>query len=121
MSLRCQTAFVAIAAANFAEVCEFYERLFTQAPAQFAPNIYAEFHLPNLKLGIFCPKTPAEFVGAGAVSLCLEVVNLDEAIAHLKAIDIPLPRAIMTASHGREVYLYDPAGSRIILHESPRK
>lgn len=118
MALRCQTAFVAIAAQNVAEVSEFYQRLLTQPPAQFVPNRYAEFQLANLRVGIFRPKFAAEFAGSGTVSLCLEVDNLDEAIAHLKASNIPLPDKVMTASHGREVYIYDPAGSRIILHEA---
>lgn len=118
MSFRCQTAFVAIAAANFAQVQEFYQRLLNQSPTKEIPNAYAEFNLPNLRLGIFRPKVAAEFSGAGTISLCLEVDSLDEAIAHLKSIELPLPEAIMTASHGREIYIYDPAGSRIILHES---
>lgn len=118
MSFRCQTAFVAIAADNFTEVQAFYQRLFDQAAAKAIPNVYAEFDLPNLRLGIFRPKAAAEFIGAGTLSLCIEVDSLDEAIAHLKAANLPLPEAIMTASHGREIYIYDPAGSRIILHES---
>ncbi|NEQ27003.1 MAG: hypothetical protein F6K28_49905 [Microcoleus sp. SIO2G3] len=118
MSLRCQTAFVAIAAPNLTEVSEFYQQLFTQPPAQIVSDVYAEFHLPNLRLGIFRPKMVAEFIGAGTVSLCLEVEDLDEAIAHLKAIGVAIPDRIMTASHGREIYIYDPAGSRIILHEA---
>ena len=116
MSFRCQTAFVAIAAVNFGQVQEFYRLLLGQSPAKEVPNVYAEFLLPNLRLGIFRPKA-AEFEGAGTMSLCLEVESLDEAIAHLGAIGLPLPERIMTASHGREVYIYDPAGSRIILHE----
>lgn len=118
MSLGCRTTFVTIAAKNFTEVQEFYQHLFNQSPAKSIPNVYAEFDLPNLRLGIFRPKVAAEFAGAGTMSLCVEVDNLDEAIAHLKAANLPLPETIMTASHGREIYIYDPAGSRIILHES---
>ncbi|MBD2092640.1 VOC family protein [Microcoleus sp. FACHB-1515] len=118
MSFRRQTAFVAIAAVNFTQVQEFYQRLLNQSPTQEIQSVYAEFELANLRLGIFRPKTDAEFSGAGTMSLCIEVDNLDEAIAHLQSLDLPLPEKMMTASHGREIYIYDPAGSRIILHES---
>jgi len=121
MSLQCETAFVTIAAPNFAEVVNFYERLLAQRPNAVVPDIYAEFSLPNLRLGIFRPRSHPEFAGAGAVSLCLEVVDLDEAIAHLTAIGAAPPGKVMTASHGREIYVYDPAGSRIILHQASHR
>jgi hypothetical protein len=65
------------------------------APALHQPQRYAEFHLPGLRLGLFFPQADqAEvFAGAssGAMSLCLEVLDLKDAIAHLTALGLPTP------------------------------
>jgi len=60
----------------------------------------------------------AEFANSakGAISLCLEVDELEAAIAELAALGCAFGE-ILAASHGREVYAYDPAGTRLILHE----
>ena len=55
--------------------------------------------------------------GRGGMSLCLEVKDLEGAIAHLVAIGYPTSGEIIVASHGREIYAYDPAGNRLILHQ----
>jgi hypothetical protein len=52
------------------------------------------------------------------MSLCVEVADLDAAIARLVAIGYPPPGDMLTASHGREIYAYDPDGNRLILHEA---
>ncbi len=52
------------------------------------------------------------------MSLCLEVSNLEDAIAHLKTLGYPPPGNISIASHGREIYAYDPDGNRLILHQN---
>jgi hypothetical protein len=52
------------------------------------------------------------------MSLCLEVSDLEDAIAHITALGFPPPGEILTASHGREIYAYDPDGNRLILHQS---
>jgi predicted enzyme related to lactoylglutathione lyase len=99
----------------------FYQNLFGQAPEIEIPNIYAEFNLPGLKLGLFKPKTNhlQEFTApsSGGMSLCLEVENLEEAIAQLTQLGYPPTTSIQTVSHGRELYSYDPNGNRIILYE----
>jgi hypothetical protein len=75
-----------------------------------------------LRLGIFKPKDihqPQFEDSAGSgMSLCLEVDDLEEAIAYLKTLGYPPPGEIITASHGREIYAYDPAKNRLILHQS---
>lgn len=85
--------------------------------------MYAEFQLPSLKLGIFKPKQTHylefEHSTKSKMSLCLEVSNLEDAIAHLSVLGYPPPGQIITASHGREIYAYDPDGNRLILHQSP--
>jgi predicted enzyme related to lactoylglutathione lyase len=93
----------------------FYQQLFGLEPAVYLPQVYAEFDLPGLRLGIFKPKDVAEFGGTGNMSLCVEVADLEAAIACLSALGQPPPGAIKVASHGREIYAYDPLGNRLIL------
>jgi predicted enzyme related to lactoylglutathione lyase len=116
-----QTAFVAIAAPSFDAVIAFYQRLLDQAPAAFAPGRYGEFCLGDLRVGIFHPQAShqGEFAAAssGPLSLCLEVPQLEAAIAQVRAAGGACLDDITLASHGREVYAYDPAGNRLILHE----
>jgi predicted enzyme related to lactoylglutathione lyase len=115
-------AFVTLAAADAETLVRFYRQLLDQEPKPYIPNVYAEFHLTGLRLGIFQPQPThlEEFVNSmlSGMSLCLEVDNLEDAIAHLTGIGYPPPGEIMTASHGLEIYAYDPAGNRLILHQS---
>ncbi len=114
--------FVTLASANFDDVVTFYERLFERSPASEIPEKYAEFQLYGLKLTIFKPKTThrSEFGNAtgSGLSLCVEVDNLDGAIDRLVALGYPPLGEVTVASHGREIYAYDPDGNRLILHES---
>lgn len=122
MPLNCQNAFVAIATSDLNRLISFYTQLLGYPPQTLIPQVYAEFQLPGLRLGIFKPKTDdqGEFQPAsrGQMSLCLEVQDLETVIAHLDHIGYPPHREITVASHGREIYLHDPTGNRIILHES---
>lgn len=116
-------AWLTIGTDRFNEVTAFYGLLFGQEPNCFHPERYAEFHLPGLRLGIFRPRTDnlVEFSQShqSGFSLCLEVENLDKAIAKLQQDQLAIdPSTLQTASHGREIYLYDPVGNRIILHQS---
>lgn len=121
MTLEYSAIFVAIADCEGGLVT-FYSRLLGLSPNPYIPQVYAEFQLPGLRLGIFQPNPShqGEFTAAnsGAMSLCVEVGCLEHAIAHLIALGYPLPGEIVIASHGREIYAFDPAGNRIILHES---
>ena len=116
------TASLVIATVELETLVVFYTHLLGQAPHAHIPNVYAEFQLPGLRLGIFKPKETnrQEFdnLVKSAMSLCLEVSNLEDAIAHLTSLGYPPPGEILTASHGREIYAYDPAGNRLILHQS---
>ena len=140
MPLHQTDALLTIAAAEFDRFVEFYRCLLSQEPSKWIPNSYAEFQLPGLRLGIFRPKIQNSFQVSGSVStiaapskrdpsqpmhlpiqgmsLCLEVVDLKVAIAHLTALGYPPPGDIITASHGREIYAFDPGGNWLILHES---
>ncbi|MDY7020099.1 MAG: VOC family protein [Cyanobacteriota bacterium] len=122
MVLQCIDVFVTLAAPNLPILVEFYTELLGIQPQSLIPNVYAEFQLPGLKLGIFQPKSTQieefAFKEKTGMSLCLEVVNLDSALATLSALGYPPPGEILTASHGREIYAYDPLGNRLILHQS---
>ncbi|MBT9312870.1 VOC family protein [Leptothoe kymatousa] len=119
--LNIQTAFITLAAENLSEVVAFYQAFFQQAPTSHRPNRYAEFSLPGCKLALFQPSSNhrAEFAGgAASMSICLEVDDLAGAIATLTNVGYPPPGEIIHASHGQEIYAYDPAGNRLILHQT---
>ena len=105
---------------NIEELVLFYTQLLTQ-PKLYIPNVYAEFQLPSLKLAIFKPKhtNQSEFENTckSGMSLCLEVTDLENAIALVTTLGYPPPGEIITASHGREIYAYDPDGNRLIIHQ----
>ncbi|MDZ8055643.1 MAG: VOC family protein [Aulosira sp. ZfuVER01] len=115
-------AFVTIATVNFETLVSFYTQLLDQNPTTLIPKVYAEFQFSGLRLGIFKPKstheTEFETTAKSKISLCLEVSNLEAAIAHLTALGYPPPGNITIASHGREIYTYDPDGNRLILHQA---
>lgn len=118
-------AFVILGVAEFPKVIDFYSKLLNQQPQPYIPHVYGEFRLlSGLRLGIFQPKAQhfSEFSNStqSGMSLCLEVENLETVIAHLTTLGYPPPGEITTASHGREIYAYDPAGNRLILHQSNR-
>jgi hypothetical protein len=124
MSFAYQDSLVTIGAIAFDPMINFYRQLLAQDPEPYERGIYGEFRLNTLRLAIFKPKSDhqANFTtsaGSG-LSLCLQVVDLEQAIAHLRAIGHPAQQPIITASHGREVYLYDPGNNRIILYESTK-
>ncbi len=126
----CQSAFVALASVNLERQVEFYQAFLAIAPSLNTPT-YAEFQLPGLRLAIFQPKEDhslefvattsetiiSETITSGTMSICIEVSSLDEAIARLKSLGYSPPGKILHASHGKEIYAYDPDGNRLILHQ----
>lgn len=123
MNWQCTEAFVALGSIAINPLVSFYSQLLGQHPQPYQPGIYAEFRLPGLRLAIFLPKPEhhAEFgqTTTGSMSICLQVTNLAEVIRALKNLDYPVGN-IITASHGRELYIYDPDGNRLIFYE-PRQ
>ena len=115
-------AFVTIATVNFDRVVDFYTQFLLSQPQPYLPGAYAEFSLVGLRLGIFAPKASnqAEFSqpSQSGLSICMEVKSLEDAIERLTQIGYPPLGPITTASHGREIYAYDPDGNRLILHQS---
>jgi hypothetical protein len=124
MVFKYTNAFVTIASINCDNLVDFYTKFLVQKPAVLVTNVYAEFDLVGMRLGIFKPKNinESEFadVSKSKMSLCLEVSNLEDAIAHITALGYPPPGKISIASHGREIYAYDPDGNRLILHQAVR-
>jgi predicted enzyme related to lactoylglutathione lyase len=122
VNLRHTTIFVAIADLDGHTLKQFYRALLEQDPVVDLPNVYVEFKLPGLRLGLFKPSNThqTEFanLSKGSMSLCLEVESIEDAIAHLTSLGYPPPGQIQQASHGREIYAYDPQGNRLILHEA---
>lgn len=121
MKFKYSVAFVTIAAEDIEQLVNFYSQILQKQPSHYRHGIYAEFNLEKLRLGIFKPKpqNKSEFVNSGSsMSLCIEVENLDEAIASFTELGYPPAGEIIEASHGKEIYAYDPVNTRIILHQS---
>ncbi len=120
--MKITAAFVAIANSPDQALVPFYQALLGDSPTVHVPQVYSEFQLPGLRLGIFNPKSDHQFefsaAAPGPMSLCLEVENLERAIAHLASLGYAPPDPIQSASHGQEVYAYDPSGNRLILHQA---
>ena len=120
-SFVCVEAFVTLATQQLDITMAFYKRLLGIDPHIYITDGYAEFALPGLKLGVFQPKSEnySEFAAPehSGMSLCLEVEDLEAAIAHLTDLGHPPSGLPTIASHGREIYAYDPDGNRLILHQ----
>ncbi|MBD2138446.1 VOC family protein [Anabaena sp. FACHB-1237] len=114
--------FITIATNNIEKLVVFYVKLLEQKPQKLINNVYAEFQLSSLTLGIFQPQKnhQSEFFASNKspISLCFEVTNLEKCISDLKLLGYPPVGKINIASHGYEIYAYDPDGNRLILHQS---
>lgn len=122
MPFKCTNAFVTLATDNLSQLVYFYTKLWQQEPQIYRENVYAEFQLFDLRLGIFQPSKSNKALFANSqnskMSLCFEVEDLTGAIAHLTNIGCPPPGKVVTASHGQEMYAYDPDGNRLIWHQA---
>ena len=121
MTINLRDAFLTIAAVDLEKAIAFYSQLLAQKPQPYVPNVYAEFDLKSMRLAIFKPKADnqAEFDDSlrSGLSICLEVSDLEATIQHLTAMGYPPSGDITTASHGSEIYAYDPMNNRLILHQ----
>lgn len=121
MILNYTDAFITIATPDFDKAIAFYSQLLSQQPKPYTPNVYAQFQLKSLRLAIFKPKkgNEAEFNNSrnSGLSICLEVEDLSAAIAHLQEMGYPPSGDVTVASHGSEIYAYDPMHNRLILHQ----
>ena len=113
--------FITIATNKIQLLVEFYSQLFQKQPTIYRPEVYAEFQLEQIRISIFKPKLErqSEFDNhSSSMSFCLEVDDLQQAIACISDLGYPPPGKIIEASHGKEIYAYDPIGNRLILHQS---
>jgi catechol-2,3-dioxygenase len=116
-------AWLAIAVQSLTGSVQFYQTLLGDGAVSRQIGKYIEFDLGDLRLGLFEPKPNAapEFDrrGQNPMSLCLAVTDLDQTLTHLATQSLlpDGPPPILLASHGRETYLFDPDGNRIILYE----
>lgn len=120
MNFNYLAVFVAISTTNLQTLVDFYRHLFQVKLSRYSHGVYAEFELGTLRLGMFQPKVDhqSEFKNTqSSISLCVEVQDLDKAIATLVDLGYPPPGEIIEASHGKEIYAYDPDGNRLILHQ----
>jgi predicted enzyme related to lactoylglutathione lyase len=110
---------VTIAAIDWAATLSFYQDLLQQAPQALQPDRYAEFRLADCTIALYAPRTTEPPIPQPypSLSLCLHVKDLTRAIAHLQAMHIAIPSGIQHSGHGREIYIADPNGNRIILYE----
>jgi predicted enzyme related to lactoylglutathione lyase len=119
-------SWLAIAVRSLTGSVQFYQTLLGDGAVFRQIGKYVEFDLGDLRLGLFEPKPEAapEFDqrGHNPMSLCLAVADLDQTLTQLTAQFLlpDGPPEIVLASHGREVYLFDPDGNRIILYESKK-
>lgn len=120
MNLNCLAVFVAVSTTNLQALVDFYRELFQVEPSNYHVAMYAEFELRTLRLGLFQPKVDhqSEFKNiASSMSLCVEVKDLGQAIKTLADMGYPCSGEITKASHGKEIYVYDPDGNRLIIHQ----
>jgi predicted enzyme related to lactoylglutathione lyase len=112
-------ALLALATLNFSSMVAFYTELLGQEPSVLKPDCYAQYDLPGLCLGLFQARLDRwpEFAQSqhSPLSLCLQVESLSAAIAHLTQVGATPPGSTLEASHGQEIYAYDPDGNRLIL------
>jgi hypothetical protein len=101
VSLGHTALFVALADLDGHTLTRFYQALLEQDPVVDIPDVYAEFVLSGMRIGLFKPSNThrTEF-------------------ASLSSLGYPPPGEIQHTSHGREIYGYDPQGNRLILHEA---
>jgi predicted enzyme related to lactoylglutathione lyase len=116
------SALVTISSVNFDRTIDFYTQFLEISPQKYIPAVYAEFPMPGLILGIFRPHphhhTEFSHPSQSGMSICLEVDSLEDSIEKLAQLGYPPPGQITSASHGREIYAYDPDGNRLILHQA---
>lgn len=120
MNLKYSDIYLAISTDDINALKDFYSRLLGQQPDVYRPSVYVEFRLQKLRLAIFKPKSArrSEFKNSSSsMSLCIEVEDLENAIAILADLGCLPPKEVIEASHGKELYAYDPAGNRLILYQ----
>ena len=110
------TGLLSIATQTLKPMQDFYSSLLGMDPAVDLEGTYIEFRLTGLRLGLYRSRNPAYRACLGAMSVCLQVADLDAMLA-LPLLESVKVSAIRCEFHGREVDFCDPDGNRIVLHE----
>ncbi|MFS8855504.1 VOC family protein [Synechococcus sp. H55.7] len=117
-------ALVSVATPDLPRLQHFYQALLgippqAQLPTEGEP-VYVEFRLPGLRLGLYGSRHPNFAAQAGAMSLCLQVQDLQGSLTTLEGLSKTYRLSISPlrqAFHGQEVDFQDPDGNRIVLHQ----
>ncbi|GHO41917.1 VOC family protein [Ktedonospora formicarum] len=111
---------LAIAAIHFDEMKEFYTKILQEEPIRQVKDVYVEFQIPELRIGLFKPRPDnrPEFMHdtRSTASIVLEVIDIHEAANHFRSVGCT-PGKIVDTFHGQEFYAYDPAQNRLIVHQ----
>ncbi|MEN9201583.1 MAG: hypothetical protein Q6K80_12455 [Thermostichus sp. DG_1_6_bins_120] len=118
------TALISLATPNLLRLQGFYRALLgipaqVQLPQEGEP-VYVEFRLPGLRLGLYRSHHPDFAARAGAMSLCLQVEDLQGSLSGIQAVLAEYQLVVSPVRqdfHGQEVDFVDPDGNRIVLHQ----
>jgi predicted enzyme related to lactoylglutathione lyase len=113
-----EVAFVCHAVADVTRARDFYEKLLGLTPSmnmEFAPGVWwIEYEMAGVALAVTNSQPPA---GAGGASLALEVENLEEALATVKAAGVPLTFNTMDFPPCRIFGVASPDGYSVMFHQ----
>ncbi|HEY5227159.1 MAG TPA: VOC family protein [Opitutaceae bacterium] len=113
-----EVAFICHTVADVPRARDFYEKLLGLTPTmnmEFAPGIWwIEYEMAGVALAVTNSQPPT---GAGGASLALEVENLDEAHASVKAAGIPLAFDKMDFPPCRIFGVASPDGYSVMFHQ----
>ena len=114
---------LAIAAIDFDTMRQFYSKVLQQEPTRHIKDVYVEYQLPDLRIGLFKPRPDnrPEFMHdtRSTASIVLEVTDIDAAIKHFTSVGCT-PGKVIDTFHGKEFYAYDPAQNRLIVHQEKK-
>lgn len=117
-------ALVSVATLDLPRLQRFYRDLLGISPQVQLPTegdpVYVEFRLPGLRLGLYRSRHLDGGAQTEAVSLCLQVQDLQGSLTTLEGLAEAYQISISPlrqAFHGQEVDFRDPDGNRIVLHQ----
>ncbi|MEN9232386.1 MAG: VOC family protein [Thermostichus sp. DG02_5_bins_236] len=124
MAMRISAALISLATPDLPRLCHFYQSLLGIPPqvqlSTLRDPVYVEFQLPGLRLGLYRSHHPDFVARAGAMSLCLQVEDLQGSLSKIQALLEDYRIAVSPIRqdfHGQEVDFGDPEGNRIVLHQ----
>jgi predicted enzyme related to lactoylglutathione lyase len=113
-----EVAFICHTVADMDRARGFYEKLLGLKHSmnmEFAPGVWwVEYEIAGVALAVTNSQPPT---GAGGASLALEVENLDEALASVKAAGIALTFDVMEFPPCRIAGFPSPDGYAVMLHQ----